>query len=81
MASPATQPLSSDLGDSPFDKAKCNRDKILAGFVKKINRLDFTLSQGQTVVLSDAWGDEIISVCETAFPGMGGFGPGGGPLS
>ena len=81
MAGPANQALSSDLGDSPFDKAKCNRDKIMAGFVKKINRLSFTLVQGQTVVLSDAWGDEIITECETAFPAMGGFGPGGGPLS
>jgi hypothetical protein len=81
MASPATQPLSSDLGDSPFDKAVCNRDKILAGFVKKINRLSVEVATDQNVILSDAWGDEIISVCAAAFPGMGGFGPGGGPLS
>jgi len=81
MASPANQPLSSDLGDSPFDKAVCNRDKILAGFVKKINRLSVEVATDQNVILSDAWGDEMISVCDAAFPGMGGFGPGGGPLS
>lgn len=81
MATPANQPLSSDLGDSPFDKAVCNRNKILAGYIKKINRLSVELVPGQSVVLSDSWGDEMIAECETVFPGMGGFASGGGPLS
>lgn len=83
VSSPAFERLSSDLGSSgsPFDKAICNRDKIVFGFIKKINRLNVELVPGQSVVLSDSWGDEVISTCETIFPAMGGFGPGGGPLS
>jgi hypothetical protein len=83
VSSPAFERLSSDFGSSgsPFDKAMGNRDKIVAGFIKKINRLNVQLVPGQTVLLSDSWGDEIISTVQSTFPGMGGFGPGGGPLS
>ena len=83
VSSPSFERLSSDFGSSgsPFDKAIGNRDKIVAGFIKKINRLNVELVPGQTVLLSDVWGDEIISTVETTFPGMGGFASGGGPLS
>jgi hypothetical protein len=65
------QKISSPLGTATPDGALCNRDKIMAGFVKKINpsfeRID--------------WADTVITQCEDTYPGMGGFGPGGGPLS
>jgi len=77
---PAFQRLSSALGDSPFDKALCNRDKIVFDFVKKINRLEVEVAEGQTVLLSDSFGDEVIATCEATFPGLGGFASGGGPL-
>lgn len=77
---PAFQRLSSDLGDSPFDKGLCNRDKIVFGFIKKINRLNVEVAEGQEVLLSDSFGDEVITQCETTFPGLGGFASGGGPL-
>lgn len=75
------QKISSPLGmpGSPFDKALAMRDVIIAGFVKKINRLPYrTLNNG---ILSDLWGDEIIAQRRAIFPGMGDFGPGGGPLA
>lgn len=75
------QKISSGLGRSPFDKAVGNRDKVVAGFTKKINRLSRAVAPDQNVLLSDVWGDEILENVDTVFPGMGGFGPGGGPLS
>lgn len=77
------QKISSPLGNpgSPFDKALANRDKILVGYIKRINRLPRTLAPGQTVILSDAFGNEVLSNISAVFPGMGDFGPGGGPLA
>ena len=80
QAGPAFQSISSPLGDSPFDKALCNRDKIVFDFIKKINRLQVEVAEGQSVLLSDEFGDEVIAECETTFPGLGGFASGGGPL-
>jgi hypothetical protein len=80
QSGPAFQSISTPLGDSPFDKGLCSRDKIVSGFIKKINRLNVEVAEGQEVLLSDAWGDEVISLCETTFPGLGGFASGGGPL-
>ncbi len=74
--------ISSPLGSagSPFDKALCNRDVIVAGFVKKINRLVRNdIAPG--VVLADEFADEIVANCQATFPGLGGFASGGGPLS
>lgn len=66
------QHISSPLGmpGSPFDKALCNRDKIMAGYIKKINPSYPKISLA----------DEIIAQCAAVYPGMGDFGPGGGPL-
>jgi hypothetical protein len=78
------QKISSPLGQSngsPFDKALANRDKILTGYIKKINRRQVTLAPSQTVLLSDSWGNEVQSNIAAIFPGLGDFGPGGGPLS
>lgn len=76
--------ISSPLGQSsgsPFDKALAMRDKILTGYVKKINRRSVLLVTGQSVILSDSWGNEVQSNIAAIFPGMGDFGPGGGPLA
>jgi len=65
------QRISSPLGTATPDGALCNRDKIMAGFVKKINPNYAQIDMA----------DEVIQQCEDTYPGMGGFGPGGGPLS
>lgn len=79
---PAFQRLSSAFGSSgsPFDKGLANRDKIVFGFVKKINRLNRDVAEGQSVLLSDEFGDEVIALGASTFPGLGGFASGGGPL-
>lgn len=73
--------ISSPLGNSPFDKALCNRDKILMGYIKKINRLVVDVAPHQSVLLSDSFGNEVLANCAAIFPGMGGFASGGGPLA
>jgi hypothetical protein len=78
------QKISSPLGQStgsPFDKALANRDKILVGYIKKISRVSRAVAPGQNVILSDAWGNEVLSNIASIFPGMGGFASGGGPLA
>lgn len=78
---PMFERISSPLGNtgSPFDKALAMRNKIVAGYIKKINRTPYpSLSGG---ILSDLWGDETLANVAAVFPGMGDFGPGGGPLS
>lgn len=79
---PAFQSISSPLGDSPFDKALCNRDKIVFGYIQKINRLVRSdINSVTDPVLSDSFGNEVIAACAAEFPGLGGFASGGGPLS
>lgn len=78
------QKISSPLGQSsgsPFDKALASRDKILTGYIKKINRRSVLLVTGQSVILSDSWGNEVQSNISSIFPGLGGFASGGGPLA
>lgn len=65
------QSISSPEGNSPFDKALANRDKQIVGYVQKIN----------PNALATSWGDEVLDDIAALFPGMGGFGPGGGPLA
>lgn len=65
------QQISSPEGNSPFDKALAMRDKILVGYVQKIN----------PTALATSWGDEVLEDIAELFPGMGDFGPGGGPLA
>jgi len=65
------QRISSPLGTATPDGALCNRDKIMAGYIKKINPNYAYIDLA----------DEVIAQCETTYPGLGGFGPGGGPLS
>lgn len=65
----AFQRISSPLGNSPFDKALCNRDKIVSGHVHIINKS----------AIAASFGAEIQAEGATVFPGLGSFGPGGGP--
>jgi hypothetical protein len=65
------QSISSPEGNSPFDKALANRDKQLVSYVQKIN----------PNALATSWGDEVLSDIAEIFPGLGDFGPGGGPLA
>lgn len=82
---PMFERISSPMGNvgSPFDKALAMRNKIVAGYIKKINRTPYSnLPSGiGGGVLSDLWGDESIANVVAVFPNMGNFGPGGGPLS
>jgi len=80
-AEPMFERISSPMGNpgSPFDKALAMRNKIVAGYIKKINRTPYASLGG--AILSDLWGDETIANCNAVFPGMGDFGPGGGPLT
>jgi hypothetical protein len=75
------QHISSPLGmpGSPFDKALAMRDQIVVGFIQKINRLPYRSLNGG--ILSDLWGNEVKANNAAIFPGMGNFGPGGGPLA
>jgi len=68
---PFFQALSSPLGNSPFDGGLANRDKIVSGYVALIN----------TNALALDWGAEIQADGASVFPGLGNFGPGGGPDS
>jgi hypothetical protein len=75
------QHISSPLGNpgSPFDKALAMRDKIVVGYIQKINRSPYPSLGG--AILSDIWGNEVLAGIALIFPGMGEFGPGGGPLA
>ena len=65
----AFQRISSPLGNSPFDKGLANRDKIVSGYVNIINKAPITLPLVT----------EIQDEGKAVFPGLGSFGPGGGP--
>jgi hypothetical protein len=62
--------ISSPLGAVPFDKGLCMRDKIVAGYIQRINKS----------ALATAWGNDILGNVAATYPSMGNFGPGGGPL-
>ena len=77
VASVAFQRISSDFGTSPFDKGLANRDVIVSGHINIINKLVRSdIAPG--IVLAEVFRNEIKSLALTTFPGLGGFGPGGG---
>ena len=75
ISNPAFQRLSSPLGNSgsPFDKALCNRDKIVFDYYSRKVATAFPVAL--------EYATEVLADCEAVFPGMGGFASGGGPLS
>jgi len=67
---PQFQKISSPFGDSPFDKGLSLRDRVVFGFIKKIN----------PTALAISFADEVEALNQAVFPGSGGFASGGGPL-
>lgn len=64
--------LSSPLGTSPFDVAIAKRDRVVSGFVAKLNPTD-----AKVLALKA----KVFAVTASVYPGIGDFGPGGGPLN
>lgn len=73
LANPAFSTLSSPLGDSPFDKGLCNRDKVVFDFYSR--KVAPTNAKGVSHAA------DVLADCAATFPGLGGFASGGGPLS
>ena len=65
---PLTQRLSSNEGDSPFDRGLAGRDFIIADFLEKLNGAALPLAA------------EAKAHIAAHFDGVGGYGPGGRPL-
>jgi len=69
---PTFERISSFYGSSgsPFDKGMMLRDRAVLDWVSKINKF----SPMRTLI------PEVEALNASVFPGMGGFGAGGGPL-